>query len=60
VLETKPDYDTWKTYAVASFSDLSSMDLVQSSFGLIDLVFIFLGVGTAYRLGFTGRQSPAA
>ncbi len=49
---TPPSYEQWLQ---ASFGDqvasYSTFDLMQESFGLIDLVFLLLGVVTAFRLG---------
>lgn len=55
MVENNPDYQQWQQYALQSLGDISSMEVIQSSFGFADLIFIFLGVATAYRLGFAGR-----
>ena len=40
---------------VQQFAGFSTWDAVKESLGPIDFLFFFLGVGTAFRLGSTGR-----
>ncbi len=48
-----PGFDDWKQNNLTSrIEDISAFDLVIESLGLIDLLFIFLGVGTAFKLGY--------
>lgn len=48
----QPDFDKWVEVTLGNtMSDMSTMDLLKESFGILDLVFLFLGVGTAFRLG---------
>lgn len=48
----KPGFEEWKNeYLSSRIDDISTLDLVMQSLELIDLLFIFLGVGTAYKLG---------
>ncbi|MGD8886341.1 MAG: hypothetical protein PVF34_11995, partial [Gammaproteobacteria bacterium] len=48
----KPSFDEW---VKASFEDqigeISTFELIKENFGFLDVLFLFLGVGTAYRLG---------
>ena len=45
------DFDTWSN---TSYEDVmtgySTFDLMKESFGLLDVLFLFFGVGTAFRL----------
>jgi len=48
----KPDFEQWvNTTITSTVGNVSTMDLLKGSFGVLDIVFLFLGVGTAYRLG---------
>lgn len=44
-------YETWKEAQFSAIEEFSTLDLFKASFGILDIVFLFLGVGTAYRLG---------
>ena len=46
-------FEEWKDQSLTSrIEDISAFDLVIQSLGLIDLLFIFFGVGTAFKLGY--------
>jgi hypothetical protein len=63
IYASEPGFEEWTQHVQASFTDmsadLSTMDLVLESLGLIDLLFLFLGLSTAYRLGESGLQRDA-
>ncbi len=49
---TQPSFESWMEM---TFSDnglsISTFDMMKEDFGLIDIIFLILGVGTAFRLG---------
>ena len=48
-----PGFEEWKDKTLTSrIEDISAFDLVIESLGLIDLLFIFFGVGTAFKLAY--------
>ncbi len=48
----KPDYGEWVQATFAEpFGEISTIDLIKENFGILDIIFLFLGVGTAFRLG---------
>ena len=48
-----PNFEEWKDKSLTSrIEDISAFDLVIQSLGLIDLLFVFFGVGTAFKLGY--------
>ena len=48
-----PNFEEWKDKSLTSrIENISAFDLVIQSLGLIDLLFIFFGVGTAFKLGY--------
>ena len=52
-------YEQWiRSLFKEDFENASTFDLLKEDFGIIDILFIFLGVGTAYRLG-SGFQRTA-
>ncbi len=46
-----PDYESWQAYTMSSISDVSSLELIREDFGIMDALFLVLGLGTAFRLG---------
>ena len=64
IAASAPSFEEWREHIQANFSDLSTdistMDLVVESLGLIDIVFLFLGLSTAYRLGESGLRRETA
>jgi hypothetical protein len=46
-----PTFGEWISGAFDEIDDISTMGLVMDSFGVLDLLFLFFGVGTAFRLG---------
>jgi hypothetical protein len=52
LLNDSQGFEEWKTQNLMQpLQDLSTLDLVFESLGWLDFLFLFLGVGTAYRLG---------
>lgn len=51
LVENPEAYGQWSHSLSDAFGDVSSIDLVVESIGLLDIVFLFLGIGTAFRLG---------
>jgi len=46
-----PTFKDWSEGLVEQFGDLSTGAMLMDSFGLLDILFLFFGVGTAFRLG---------
>ena len=46
-----PDFEEWQASSVEALDEISPWALMRESFGLLDIVFVLLGVGTAFRLG---------
>ena len=46
-----PDFEEWQASSVESLDELSRWAMMREDFGFLDILFIFLGVGTAFRLG---------
>lgn len=56
IAANQPGFDEWRQHSLAgSIEDLSTLDLIVDNLDLFDLLFLFLAVGTAYRLGAAGR-----
>lgn len=52
MLDNPQAYEEWKNNSLApDLQNISAFDVIMESLGVIDLLFLFLGVGTAYRLG---------
>jgi len=49
--QSPPSFEEWQTSSIEAVSEISPWAMVVGGFGLLDIVFLFLGVGTAYRLG---------
>ena len=47
----RPSYEEWQTDSAEVFEDMSPWELMFADFGILDILFIFLGIGTAFRLG---------
>lgn len=50
IAENPPDFEEWQERNSASLGDISPWAMMREDFGLLDILFIFLGVGTAFRL----------
>lgn len=48
---TNPSFEEWSQSGLGLFGEVSTLDILTDSFGLLDIVFLFLGMGTAFRLG---------
>lgn len=48
---SQSDADGWATLALGEAGSLSTTEIMLDSLGFLDLVFLFLGVGTAFKLG---------
>ena len=54
----RPGFEEWREYSLGgSIRDLSTFDLMIDSLGLMDILFFFLGIGTAFRLASQGKQT---
>jgi hypothetical protein len=52
ITETKPSFEEWlKGSFQENIQDVSTATLVFFDFGLMGIVFLFLGVGTAFKMG---------
>lgn len=52
------DFEGWlNSFSKERIEDKSTLSYVFESLGLIDFLFLFLGVATAFRLGSSGRSS---
>ena len=49
--ENPPDFEQWQTGRVESLDELSPWAMMREDFGFLDILFAFLGIGTAFRLG---------
>ncbi len=49
--ENSPDFDDWQETTLEAVSEMSPWSMMKDSLGLLDLLFAFLGIGTAFRLG---------
>ncbi|MEM6513504.1 MAG: hypothetical protein AAF660_10865, partial [Pseudomonadota bacterium] len=48
---SSPDFEEWNKKFMGEIGDLSPWSIMFQTFGLLDILFAFLGIGTAYRLG---------
>lgn len=46
-----PDFEEWQANSIESLDELSPWAMMREDFGILDILFVFLGVGTAFRLG---------
>ncbi len=49
--ESPPDFEEWQTSGVEALDELSPWAMMRADFGVLDILFAFLGIGTAFRLG---------
>jgi len=48
----KPTFEDWYEITINNaFDEISILDLVAESLGIVDIIFLLLGIGTAFRLG---------
>lgn len=51
----RPSFEEWQQKSLlSSIENLSTLDLMIDGLGWIDILFLFLGIGTAYRLASDG------
>ena len=56
IIDENPSYEEWlQLQVVDQIENYSTLDIVTESLGWMDLLFLFFGVGTAYRLASQGR-----
>ena len=46
-----PSFEEWQADGLENIEDISPWTLMAEDFGLLDILFMALGVGTAFRLG---------
>lgn len=53
ILYSEPqNFEAWKTESLtAQIENISTFDVMMESLGFLDILFLFLGIGTAYRMG---------
>ena len=49
--ESRPDFEEWQASSVAALDEISPWEMMRADFGVLDIIFAFLGIGTAFRLG---------
>lgn len=49
--ESSPDFEEWATSSVEALDEISPWAMMLQDFGVLDIIFAFLGIGTAFRLG---------
>lgn len=45
-----PDFEEWQARSSESLAELSPWAMMREDFGILDILFVFLGIGTAFRL----------
>ena len=55
IAQNNPTYQEWMQHSMGIIEDISVVDTIKTSFGIFDLLFLFLGVVTAFRLGSGGE-----
>ena len=48
--QNAPDFEEWQASSVESLDELSPWAIMREDFGVLDILFVFLGIGTAFRL----------
>ncbi len=57
MIDNPQSFDDWKNNTLTQeLEDLSAFDVMLGNLGLLDFLFLFLGVGTAFRLGLGEEQ----
>ncbi len=52
MMDTPMSFEQWKNdYLGNEIENISPFEVIMDSLGLLDLLFLFFGVGTAYRMG---------
>ena len=64
IMNEQPDFNTWRQHvlgtAANSVQDYSTWSLVFEDIGIVDILFLVLGIGSAYRLGSRQYQLSAS
>ena len=55
IAQNDPTHQEWMQHSMGIIEDISVVDTIKTSFGIFDLLFLFLGVVTAFRLGSGGE-----
>jgi len=50
IAQNPPDFEEWQASSVESLDELSPWAMMREDFGFLDILFAFLGIGTAFRL----------
>jgi hypothetical protein len=48
--ENPPDIEEWQESNAELLGELSPWSMMLEDFGILDIIFMFLGIGTAFRL----------
>jgi hypothetical protein len=56
IASNNPSYEEWQSHTMQAITEISTLDLVISELGALDLIFLLLGIGTAFRLGSGGLR----
>jgi hypothetical protein len=48
--QNPPDLEEWQASSAESLDELSPWAMMREDFGILDIIFAFLGIGTAFRL----------
>ncbi len=49
--ENSPEFEEWQSGGVASIGEFSPWAMMREDLGILDILFLLLGIGTAFRLG---------
>lgn len=49
--QNPPGFEEWQASTVESLEEFSPWAMMREDYGIFDILFVFLGVGTAFRLG---------
>jgi len=58
IIATRPSFDQWREFtSYSATEEASTFGLMVASIGGLDLVFLLLGIGTAFLLAYRGRKA---
>ncbi|MCH9695516.1 MAG: hypothetical protein K0U72_13470 [Gammaproteobacteria bacterium] len=49
--QSPPNFEEWQANSVDSLDEISLWAMMREDFGILDILFMFLGIGTAFRIG---------
>ena len=49
--ESAPGFEEWQASSIEALDQISPWAMMREDFGILDILFAFLGIGTAFRLG---------